>query len=569
MPANRNALRRVLSKTPRASNKLPAGPLLGVNLGNIAAASDVTDYEAWLGKSVDSVNLHTGRNGWTDYVDSIGYVGGLYSAVDRPRHWSIPLFEANAGTLALAASGAYDSYWIAAAKAVLANAYPTTGPIPVRTGWEMNLAGQPWYCYGNEANYVTAFRRFVDCFRSVSSRFAFVWCPNFETFDGGNVVDVELVYPGKNYVDIISMDFYVFFGTGGFNGDPAGAISYYFGGDATTGRRLNWLVSFAKRMGKPVAIDEWGVSSDGFETYIDYAADFFTTNGFYYSKWWEEESAYDSFLSDGSYATTGTAYIDNFGVPAAAPWTPLELDTSSSLRRFFSAQDFAGNTDGDAISSWNDQSSQNQDATQGTGGNQPTKQTRNGEPTVYFDGTDDYLSMASTGLALTTGASTVFVVGHHAAGGSGIRAVVSIGNASAGQLRSVGGSFSRAAQASCNGLNNDHISAVSWTSTDKLVCWTLDPAVTSLESQLNIDGGSDLTFDMSGTAINTATTTAYIGQRAGNTDRWFGGIQCVVILNRVISQTEREKLEGWAAWEFNLVSLLPGGHPYKSAAPTV
>jgi hypothetical protein len=28
-----------------------------------------------------------------------------------------------------------------------------------------------------------------------------------------------------------------------------------------------------------------------------------------------------------------------------------------------------------------------------------------------------------------------------------------------------------------------------------------------------------------------------------------------------------QKLEGWAAWRFNLVSLLPGGHPYKSAAP--
>jgi hypothetical protein len=29
-----------------------------------------------------------------------------------------------------------------------------------------------------------------------------------------------------------------------------------------------------------------------------------------------------------------------------------------------------------------------------------------------------------------------------------------------------------------------------------------------------------------------------------------------------------ERLEGWAAWRYNLVSLLPAGHTYKSAAPT-
>jgi hypothetical protein len=30
-----------------------------------------------------------------------------------------------------------------------------------------------------------------------------------------------------------------------------------------------------------------------------------------------------------------------------------------------------------------------------------------------------------------------------------------------------------------------------------------------------------------------------------------------------------ERLEGWAAWRYNLVSLLPAGHTYKSAAPTI
>jgi hypothetical protein len=40
-------------------------------------------------------------------------------------------------------------------------------------------------------------------------------------------------------------------------------------------------------------------------------------------------------------------------------------------------------------------------------------------------------------------------------------------------------------------------------------------------------------------------------------------------LNRVLSTTELQQLEGWAAWKWSFVANLPAGHPYKSAAPTV
>jgi hypothetical protein len=43
----------------------------------------------------------------------------------------------------------------------------------------------------------------------------------------------------------------------------------------------------------------------------------------------------------------------------------------------------------------------------------------------------------------------------------------------------------------------------------------------------------------------------------------------VVILRRVLTVSERQQLEGWAAWSYDYVARLPANHPYKSAAPTM
>lgn len=41
----------------------------------------------------------------------------------------------------------------------------------------------------------------------------------------------------------------------------------------------------------------------------------------------------------------------------------------------------------------------------------------------------------------------------------------------------------------------------------------------------------------------------------------------ILIYNRVLSTLEKNKLEGYEAWKYNLTSLLGGGHPYKSVQP--
>jgi hypothetical protein len=32
--------------------------------------------------------------------------------------------------------------------------------------------------------------------------------------------------------------------------------------------------------------------------------------------------------------------------------------------------------------------------------------------------------------------------------------------------------------------------------------------------------------------------------------------------------SDRQKMEGYIAWKWNLVALLPAGHPYKTTRPT-
>ena len=42
----------------------------------------------------------------------------------------------------------------------------------------------------------------------------------------------------------------------------------------------------------------------------------------------------------------------------------------------------------------------------------------------------------------------------------------------------------------------------------------------------------------------------------------------VILIDKVLTLSDREKLEGYLAWKWGLQANLPAGHTYKSAAPT-
>lgn len=54
---------------------------------------------------------------------------------------------------------------------------------------------------------------------------------------------------------------------------------------------------------------------------------------------------------------------------------------------------------------------------------------------------------------------------------------------------------------------------------------------------------------------------------ASSTSNFDGSMGDIIIVNAISSLSDIQKAEGFLAWKYNLTSLLPSGHPYKSAAP--
>jgi hypothetical protein len=130
----------------------------------------------------------------------------------------------------------------------------------VRVGHEFNLAGTyPWEVInsGKWAEYVQAFQRFVTVFRGVSSRFRFIWNPNWITIPNPATTDLTPAYPGDSYVDVIATDLYYSATTD--NPDPN--VAFSFERDvANCG--LAWQVNFAAAHNKQLAMCEFATNWD-------------------------------------------------------------------------------------------------------------------------------------------------------------------------------------------------------------------------------------------------------------------------------------------------------------------
>jgi len=72
----------------------------------------------------------------------------------------------------------------------------------------------------------------------------------------------------------------------------------------------------------------------------------------------------------------------------------------------------------------------------------------------------------------------------------------------------------------------------------------------------------------SGSSLNITNGVVTIGQSRNNNGHTVEGmIGEVLVFARVLSDTDRQLVEGYLAWKWGLEGDLPSGHPYKSAAP--
>jgi beta-mannanase len=274
-------------------------PALGAYVGNDPA--ELARFERWLGRDVDLIAAHTGRANWRDWVNSIKWSVNLWTPLNKPIAWTIPLF-ADGGTLHDAAMGAYREYYLQAAR-ILNNTRPSDEAMYVRIGEEFNGTWMPWAAAGREKEFVRAYRQFVDSFRSISTRFRFEWNVNIRETG----MDPADAYPGDDYVDIVGMDFY--YNTRWNPADPGVAWSEMVSGPFG----LRWLEQFAAAHNKPTAYPEWGVNSDGAGAYIKNAAEWFASHNVVYQRIWDADGDFRGKLSDGQYPNAAAAYIASFG----------------------------------------------------------------------------------------------------------------------------------------------------------------------------------------------------------------------------------------------------------------
>jgi beta-mannanase len=236
------------SEDPTAPTPIP------YRIGYIAKdhPSDGQTINGWLGRPLDVLGTTITLSAyWIPSFPSSVHVSAAVPMLTIPGWDPYNVFD-----MGKAASGGYDTYYRSMATALV------KGPakvLSVRFGWEMNGNWYPWSAGGpggvnnNHSNYIDTFRRMTNIFRSIIPGVKIEFCTNYAfnpTFSNASGTPLDY-WPGNEYVDIISMDFYQS-NNGGEWSNTQSKGTY----------NLDWLVSFAKSHGCKVGLSEWGAAHD-------------------------------------------------------------------------------------------------------------------------------------------------------------------------------------------------------------------------------------------------------------------------------------------------------------------
>ena len=237
--------------------------------------------------------------------------------------------------------------------------------------------------------------------------------------------------------------------------------------------------------------------------------------------------------------------------PSSIAGLSLWLDASGSTNFVFSS--------GTIISQWKDKST--------NANNANTSQTVftynstgfNSLPTVTFPGTQ------TTGFSLlasllpngTSDASYFFVLRKT--------------NASTDLFLSYGGSSQTKQFYASNSLKIDRAGTSLISDSTNIQGTNIIISSTETSLTAGVNGwlnGTAFTTNGATTVWNVPTTFAWLGSgsSSGTTNKLTGFISEVIVYNSALSTDNRQKIEGYLAWKWNLQSSLPVGHPYKSSS---
>jgi hypothetical protein len=268
------------------------------------------------------------------------------------------------------------------------------------------------------------------------------------------------------------------------------------------------------------------------------------------------------------------------------PWTPIYLTVPAS--GWWDDSTAATNVSG-AASTWSDKNSSAFDLQQTTAASRPTINATglNGLRTLTFDGTNDFLiSNNATARAFSQNASSLWafvVVRKVNVDGVSTNRTIVASNTESGSVRFGHSLGSTAVPANRTTMVVRRLTADSAAvlggATNLGTGWRLTMVTqdyTNRAGLVYLDGLQDASNPTLTTAGSTANTIALeqlvIGASVNTalTYSSFADMEIAALLigrNGLPTPTERQKMEGWAAWRYGLTANLDASHPYKSSPP--
>lgn len=319
----------ILSFTLGSSVALADINTLGVYKGS-TNVSGIGKFESWLGRPVSYAEEFLAKDNWSKIRGENWNLAPWQNSIYKDKLiLTVPMLpDDTSTTLAIGATGAYDSHFIALANTLVARGMQDT---LLRIGHEMNGGWYTWTVVsGKEAYFAEYFKKIVIAMRSVPGQnFKFVWNPNL-----GENTNLNLCYPGDDYVDYIAFDFYDQSWAPNTYPIPAGATEQEkltrwtnaWNHNKTRAWGLNWFANFAQNHNKPLAIGEWGVTirNDGRgggdnPYFIQWMYDWIKSNNV------EWHVYFDYPAKDGNHVLTHAALI-NSGIKFRELWGPVRYE---------------------------------------------------------------------------------------------------------------------------------------------------------------------------------------------------------------------------------------------------
>lgn len=286
---------------------------------------------------------------------------------------------------------------------------------------------------------------------------------------------------------------------------------------------------------------------------------------------------YDSWQPQSVVVETGVAL-----------WTPAFLGKPAKV--WFNDESPITEVSG-FISQVNDLSASGYNATQGTAANRPARvpAVLNNRAVFRFDGSNDRLLGPSSGGAIqmlsgvseawaiivykssTTNSSNRYTFGIAHTSGNLARFLLCASDTNNGSHVNNPGLGGRSVPGSDSYSQINHTDSVgtNWTFTLNRIKYTTKTGI------INLNGGADYSATMANMTAGVSQAInhnpfAFGKDSEASTNSHFGGdIAEVIFGTGTLSQADIDRLNGYVAWRWGLVSLLPSGHPYKAAAPTL